>query len=121
MIVLTCQCGEIFRADEKHIGYSIRCTQCQRVITVARKSESSTIASRQAPTVEVIPPEPVHTWRPKDPLKTRRTLLRNRLIPLFGIIALAIGVILTILNLRSLKGGTTTSQVLTVAMPTPAI
>jgi hypothetical protein len=109
MIVLTCECGEIFRADETHIGRSIRCTRCERIITVARKSEPSIVVSRPPPTID-IPPKPVHAWWPKDPLKRPHFILRNRLIPLLGIAALAVGVILTIVNLRGRKGDKTTSQ-----------
>lgn len=44
MIEVTCDCGEIFRADETHAGYSIRCRKCQRIIPLVMK------LSRSAPT-----------------------------------------------------------------------
>ncbi|MFS8086815.1 MAG: hypothetical protein ACMG6H_14370, partial [Acidobacteriota bacterium] len=37
MIDVACKCGEIFRADETQIGYSIRCRKCHRIIPVAKE------------------------------------------------------------------------------------
>lgn len=112
MIVLTCECGEIFRADEKHIGYSIRCSNCQRIIPVARKSDASRLASsRQEPSIDIIPPEPIHSGLPRNPLKPEHSFLgRKRLIPLIGLLALAVGVTFTVVSLRARKGDPAASQ-----------
>lgn len=40
MIEVTCECGEVFRADETHIGYSIRCRNCKRIVSVTNEPRS---------------------------------------------------------------------------------
>lgn len=111
MIVLTCECGEIFWADEKHVGYSIRCSNCRRIIPVARTPDPSTLASsRQEPSIDYIPPEPIYSGLPKNPLKPEHSFLKNRLVPIIGLLALAVGVTLTVVNLRVRKGEAPASQ-----------
>jgi hypothetical protein len=112
MIVLNCECGETYRADEKHLGYSIRCNKCQRIIRVAR-FEQFTLSSREEPAIEYIPPEPIHSpSAPKRSFTSKRSFLNNRLVPVVGILALVTGVTLTIINLRARKVETQTSNVI---------
>jgi hypothetical protein len=118
MIVLK-HCGQTYRADEKHIGYSIRCNVCSSLIPIVRETPDSALSTREQPTVEHIPPEPVRPWEPPPPLKSRRFLIRNWLIPVVGLLALALGVTLTLLSYRSPKNDALASQASTIVTPTP--
>jgi hypothetical protein len=120
MIVLK-HCGQTYRADEKHIGYSIRCTVCGGVIPIIRDTPDPALLSREQPTVEHILPEPVRPWEPAPPLKSRRFQTRNWLLPVVGFLALAVGVTLTLLSYRSPKNDALVSQASTIATPTPQI
>lgn len=86
-------CGKTYPAG---IGDSIRCDVCGRTFTITR--DASTL-SRETRTVAA--PETKSPWVPAPPLKSRRFLTRNWLLSTLGILALTIGVALTILNYRS--------------------
>lgn len=120
MIVSTCECGLTYRSDEKHIGRSIRCVndECRRIIPIARKSERSTLASRLEPAIEIIPPKRSH-WSVSRSFIPKKIFLRNRLVPTLRILALLVGLTLTVVNLRARKTETPQSRSLAVPDSSP--
>lgn len=50
MIHVTCACGEVYHADESHVGRTIRCWRCGAILTI---EASAPLASEAVP-----PPEP---------------------------------------------------------------
>src|SRR2546422_280745 len=105
-------CGKTYPAD---IGDSIRCDVCGRIFTITR--DTSTLSRQPPPTVA--PPPPKSPWVPAPPLKSRRFLTRNWLLPAFGILALAIGVTLTILNYHSRTNANLVAQTSVSQTPSP--
>src|SRR5437588_5522387 len=97
------------------IGDSIRCDVCGRIFTITR--DASTLSRQPPPTVA--PPQPKSPWVPAPPLKSRRFLTRNWLLPTFGILALAAGVTLTIFNYRSRANANLVAQTSASQTPSP--
>lgn len=120
MIVLK-HCGEIYRADEKHIGYSIRCRVCGLSISITRDAPNSALSISESPTIEHIPPQPKPSWVPARPLKTRRFFTRNWVLPILGLLALVVGVALAVLSYRSRSNNAVVSQTSTTASPSPEV
>src|ERR1700674_5028345 len=83
MIVLKC-CGETYRAEDRHIGFSIRCRVCKRIIPVGR-SEVEKFSPRQISNRARKATKPLRTW----------------FIPVLGLVALVLGVSLVIANWHS--------------------
>src|SRR5689334_5654087 len=108
MIVLK-HCGEIYRADEKHIGYSIRCRVCGLLISITRDPPHSALSTCETSTVEYIP-QPNPSWVPARPLNTRRFFTRSWVFPIFGLLALTVGVALSVLSYRSRSNNAVVSQ-----------
>jgi len=113
MIVLK-HCGETYRADEKHIGYSIQCRICGSRIPITRDAPDSGLASREPPTVEYIPPE--QPWVPAPPRKSHR-LIRNWLFPAFGILTLLVGLSLILVSYHNRTNSTLAVQ----TSPSPTV
>lgn len=113
MLTLTCICGRTYHADENHIGYSIRCTneKCERIIRVVRADEptSSPWETRRNEDVHIepIPSSPT----PSRPFHLNESLLSSRVLPTMGLIALVIGVTLTVVSFRARKAETRISNV----------
>lgn len=120
MIVLK-HCGEIYRADEKHIGYSIRCRVCGLLISISRDDPNSALSTCESPTVEYIPRQPKPSWAPARPLKTRRFFIRNWVLPILSLLALTVGVALSVLSYRSHSNNAVVSQTSTSASPSPEV
>jgi hypothetical protein len=119
MIVLK-HCGHTYRADEKHLGYSIRCAVCGTVIPITRDTPDSALSSREPPKIEYTPPQPKSPWVPAPPVGTRHFLTRNWLFPAFGILALVVGFALAIFNYRSRTNANLLAQTSSSQRPLPA-
>ena len=120
MIVLK-HCGEIYRADEKHIGYSIRCRVCGLLISITRDAPHSAVSTCETPTVEYIPPQPNPSWVPPRPSNTRRFFTRSWVFPTLGLLALTVGVALSVLSYRSRTNNAVVSQTSATASPSPEV
>ncbi len=105
-------CGKTYPAG---IGDSIRCDVCGRTFTITR--DASTLSRQPPPTA--VPPQPKSPWVPAPPLKSRRFLTRNILLPAFGILALAAGVTLTVFNYRSRTNASLVAQTSASQTPSP--
>ena len=105
MTVLNCKgCGKPHRAE---IGDSIQC-DCGRIITVTRPTDS-TLSRHPPPVVENVPPQPKLPWIPAPPLESRR-LIRNWLLPTFGILTLLVGASLILVSYRNRNNTTLVAQ-----------
>lgn len=110
-LFIKCPCGEKYQTDEKHLGYSIKCHNCNRVIAISdAKANSYNSGARQNSTYSNNKTifEDVSV-EPKTPF------LKNIVIPIAGALALLIGIILTISSLREQKNTQTTNSNLTQA------
>lgn len=98
-IYIKCPCGEKYQTDEKHLGYSIKCHRCNRVIAISddiAKSYSSKTTSNSNYSQNKTIFEDVSV-EPKTPF------LKNIVIPTAGILALLVGIILTVNSVREQK------------------
>lgn len=96
---IKCPCGEKYQTDEKHLGYSIKCHKCNRVIAISdAKANSYNSGARPNSTYSNNKTifEDVSV-EPKTPF------FKNIVIPIAGVLALLIGIILTISSLREQK------------------
>lgn len=107
-IVLKCKCGETYQTDEKHLGYSIKCRNCHRIIPIASvdsnphtyNARPNTTYSQNKTIFEDVSVEP------------KRPFFRNIVIPIAGALALLVGIILTVTNLRQQNNTQPTNTVL---------
>jgi hypothetical protein len=84
LIVLHCECGEIYRAEERHIGGRIKCRKCDRTILIVKPNP-----------VHPLPTQPATA----PPVYSRQSVsasFRKRLavIGILGILAIVIGAII---------------------------
>lgn len=105
-LFIKCPCGEKYQTDEKHVGYSIKCHKCNRVIAISdTKANSYASGTRQNSTYSNNKTifEDVSV-EPKTPF------FKNIVIPIAGALALLIGSILTISSLREQKNTQSTNN-----------
>lgn len=107
-IVLKCKCGETYRTDEKHLGYSIKCRNCHRIIPIVSADSNpqnynarpNTTYSESKTIFEDVSVEP------------KRPFFGNIVIPIAGALALLIGIVLTVTSLRQQNNTEPTNTVL---------
>jgi hypothetical protein len=117
-VIVLKHCGETYHADEKHVGYSIQCRICGSRIPITHNPLDSALASRDPPSVEYIPSEQNSARVPAPPVKPRR-LIRNWLLPAFGLLTLLLGVSLILVSYRNRTNTTLIAQ--TAPSPTAPV
>lgn len=109
LIVLHCECGEIYRAEERHIGGRIKCRKCDRTILIVQPNPV-----HHPPTPSATPiSAPV--YKPQSASTSFRK--RPVVMGILGIIAIVIGVIIFNRSHRS----NTESEQSTTARPSPSV
>lgn len=78
MLTIRCQCGEIFHAEERHIGRAIRCSRCGHVLSI----DATPPTSPKRGSIE--------SWT-----STRLPVATRRLFRRWGIAALVLAVVVT--------------------------
>lgn len=105
MLTITCQCGEVFHADEGHRGRAIRCGKCGRILGIG----ASPPTVGQANPVQRSKPEANRTVRArKSPRRWLAALL---------LVAMAVG---TVVVISVYRGGNQREAVTSIPAPSAA-
>lgn len=107
-IVLKCKCGETYQTDEKHLGYSIKCRNCHRIIPIA-DADSNQHTYNARPNTTYSPNKTIFEDVSVEP---KRPFFWNIVIPIAGVLALLVGIVLTVTNLRQQNNTQPTNTVL---------
>jgi len=91
-IVLKCKCGETYQTDEKHLGYSIKCRNCHRIIPIA-SADSNPHTYNARPNMTYSQNKTIFEDVSVEP---KRPFFGNIVIPIAGALALLVGIILTV-------------------------
>lgn len=108
-LFIKCPCGEKHQTDEKHLGYSIKCHKCNRVIAIS-DAKANSYNSGARPNSNYSNTKTIFedvSVEPKTPF------FKNIVIPIAGALALLIGIFLTISSLREQKKTQSTNSNLT--------
>lgn len=107
-IVLKCKCGETYQTDERHLGYSIKCRNCYRIIPIA-KADSNSRSYNARPNTNSSESKTIFEDISVEP---KRPFFGNIVIPIAGTLALLIGIVLTVTSLRQQNNSQPTNTVL---------
>jgi hypothetical protein len=101
--VVECGCGERYHAEDRHVGHAIKCPKCHHAILVVKPPTSSSVVNKS----------PLEYFGPGDRIGTASgfSFLRLWIIPILGLVALAVGITLTINKQREPKGIASSSSV----------
>ena len=107
-IVLKCKCGETYQTDERHLGFSIKCRNCHRIIPIA-KADSNPHSYNARPNTTYSENKTIFEDVSVEP---KRPFLGNIVIPIAGALALLVGIVLTVTSLRQQNNSQPTNTAL---------
>ncbi len=99
MITIQCQCGEIYRTEERHIGKNIKCNKCGDILSI-RKPGASLPAQNMAEIPQEKPATAVYPQKKPEPLE--KEWWQKHLYSLIGVAILA-GIIIFFLVMPERK------------------
>ena|SRR5205085_4485810 len=109
LIVLHCECGEVYRAEERHIGRRIKCSKCDRIFLISQPDFVHHLSTQSATPIS----SPAYTRHSvSTSFRKRRTWI--------GIIGILVMVIGGIIFNRSHRSSTESGQS-TTAQPAPMV
>lgn len=99
MITIQCQCGEVYRAEERHIGKNIKCNRCGNILSI-RRPAASPPAQKMTGIPQEKPATAIDPQRKTEPLE--KIWWQKYLYSLIGV-AIICGIIIFFLVLPERK------------------